>query len=270
MGKGKPFLEIFASALNEDYRFPILEVFAFLYALSTFIFASFRPATSPGGSGDVIAYNMVTPLLGLPLFIFIILIFKNIAYGFGSDLEKGVIQTYLSYPLKRHSILTAKLLSALGVSLLLFLSIQIFALYILAPEIVSAYLSTVLLTYLANLSFPLLISGLILLITLLIRKGGLAVIVGLILYFALGITSGIVTFWAYATNSATALQAISVFSPNVALSRYYQTEVPIVQTTKELWIPTFNEVLGYIGASYVIVASLFFIAYLHFCRRFSV
>jgi len=270
MGKGKPFLEIFASALNEDYRFPILEIFAFLYALGTFIFASFGSVTSVGGSEEAIAYNMVTPLLGLPLFIFIILIFKNIAYGLGSDLERGVIQTYLAYPIKRHMILTAKLLSALGISLLLFLSIQIFALYILAPGIVSPYLTTVLVTYVANLSFPLFISGLVLLVTLFIRRGGLAVIFGIILYFALGIVSNIVAFWAYATNSPIAFQVLSVFSPNVALARYYQTSIPIVPTTKELWTPTFNEVLTYIGASYILVAFLFVLAYFYFSKRFGV
>jgi len=35
-GKGKPFLEVLSSALHEDYRFPILEIFAFLYVLGTF------------------------------------------------------------------------------------------------------------------------------------------------------------------------------------------------------------------------------------------
>lgn len=29
MKRGKPFLEVFASAVHEDYRFPILELFVF-------------------------------------------------------------------------------------------------------------------------------------------------------------------------------------------------------------------------------------------------
>ena len=36
--KGHPFLEILAASIHEDFRFPILEVFAFLYAISTFAF----------------------------------------------------------------------------------------------------------------------------------------------------------------------------------------------------------------------------------------
>lgn len=94
-------------------------------------------------SNESVAYALTSSLLGLPLFIFIILMFKNVAYGFGSDLEKGIIQSYLSYPLKRWGILTAKLLSALGIALILFLTIQIAALYVLAPDVISPYLGTV-------------------------------------------------------------------------------------------------------------------------------
>ena len=102
MGKGKPFLEVLASAIHEDYRFPFLEIFAFLYALGTFVFASFGVTiTSQGTTNEAIAYTTVNSILNIPMFIFIILVFKNIAYGLGSDLEKGIIQTYFSYPLKR-------------------------------------------------------------------------------------------------------------------------------------------------------------------------
>jgi len=185
VGKGKPFLEIFASALHEDYRFPILEIFAFLYALGTFVFASFGPImTQQTVSNESMAYNLTASLLGLPLFIFIIFIFKNVAYGLGSDLEKGIIQTYFSYPLKRRGILTAKLLSAIGVALVLFLTIQISALYVLAPDIISPYLGTVLLTYAANLSYPLLVAGIMLLVTLALKRGGLTIVIGIVLKYS--------------------------------------------------------------------------------------
>ena len=265
--KGKPFLELFASALHEDYRFPILEIFAFLYALGTFVFASFTSLTSTGATGEIAAYSVVSSLLGMPLFVLIILIFKNIAYGLGSDIEKGIIQTFLSYPLKRRGILSAKLLSALGVSLLLFLSIQISALYLLAPDVVAPYLGTVLLTYAASLSYPLQIAGIMLLVTLVLRRGGLALVLGIVLYFVLGIVQSLALFVAYATNSPVILQILSVFSPNTILGRYYQTYMPFV--SNEFWTPAFSEVLLCVGASYAIVAALFFIAYLYFSRRFS-
>jgi ABC-type transport system involved in multi-copper enzyme maturation permease subunit len=193
-----------------------------------------------------------------------ILIFKNVAYGLGSDLEKGIIQTYFSYPLKRRGILTAKLLSALGIALILLLSIQISALYVLTPDIVSQHLGTVLLTYAATLSPSLLLAGIVLLVTLVLRRGGLALVVGIVLFFAMSIISSIAMFVAFATESPLTIQIISVISPNAVLSRYYSAYVPFGNA---LWTPTFSEVLLYIGASYVIVASLFFLGYLYFSRK---
>ncbi len=271
MGKGKPFLEVLSSAIHEDYRFPFLELFAFLYALGTFVFASFGVSitTAQGAASqavattnETIAYGSVSSILSLPLFIFIILIFKNIAYGLGSDLEKGIIQTYFSYPLKRRGILTAKLLSALGVALLLFLGIQISALYILAPDIILPQFGTVLLTYAANLSYPLLIAGIMLLLTLKLRRGGISLVAGIVLYFAMSIVSGIATVFAWATESPLGLQILSAISPSLALQQHYGGIF-------DFWTPAFSEVLIYTGVSYVIVAFVFFLGYTYFSRRLN-
>ena len=271
MGKGKPFLEVLASAIHEDYRFPFLEVFAFLYAAATFLFASFGVSiTAVGTTGqamatanETIAYGLVSSILGIPLLVFIILIFKNIAYGLGSDLEKGIIQTHFSYPLKRRGILTAKLLSALGVALLLFLGIQISALYILAPDIILPQLSTVLLTYAANLSYPLLIAGIMLLLTLQLRRGGISLVVGLVLYAAMSIVSGIATIFAIVTETPLSLQIISAISPSIVLQQYYGG------TLGDFWTPAFSEVLLYTGVSYVIMAFVFALGYTYFSRRLN-
>lgn len=266
--KGKPFLEIFASAMNEDYRFPLLEVFAFLYALGTFALVNLMPFMSTSTSGEHTAYAATSSLMSVLLFMFVILVFKNIAYGLGSDIEKGIVQTYFSYPLKRRSILSAKLLSALGASLALFLSIQISSLYILAPNIVAPYIGTVLLTYLASLSYPLLITGIILLMTLVLRRGGLALVSGIVLYFALSIVQGLVTVLSVATKSTLGLQIMSVFSPSFALAMHYQS-YGYYPPNSQPWVPSFTEVLGYAGASYLIVFSLFVLGYLYFSRRMS-
>jgi ABC-type transport system involved in multi-copper enzyme maturation permease subunit len=271
MGKGKPFLEVLASAIHEDYRFPFLEVFAFLYALGTFVFANFgviitaTDATNQviATANEVAAYWAVSSILSLPLSIFIILVFKNIAYGLGSDLEKGIIQTYFSYPLKRRGILTAKLLSALGVALLLFLGMQISGLYILAPDIILPQLGTVLLTYAANLSYPLLIAGIMLLLTLKLRRGGISLVVGLVLYFAMSVISGIATIFAIVTENPLSLQIISAISPSIVLQQYYGG------TLGDYWAPAFSEALLYTGVSYVIVAFVFFLGYTYFSRRLN-
>ena len=267
MGNGKPFLEVLSSALREDFRFPFLELFAFFYALGTFVLASFGgSALSQVITDDAVAYTVTSSLLSGSLIVFILLILKNVAYGLGSDLEKGVIQTYFSYPLKRWKILTAKLVSAVGVSLLLFLGIQISALYILAPDIVLPQFGTIVLTYAANLSYPLFITAVMLLMTLILRRGGIGIVVGIVLYFGISIVSGIAFVIAFATNSPLALQIISVISPSYALQFHYGGLTDIFSVD---WAPTLTETLLYTGASYVIVASIFILGYIYFSRRLN-
>ena len=263
MGKGKPFLEVLSSAIHEDYRFPFLELFAFLYALGTFVLANFTLSMSiQTATNEAVAYIVTNSLISGSLFIFIILVFKNVAYGLGSDLEKGIIQTYFSYPIKRWKILTAKLISALGVSLLLFLGIQIAALYILAPDIVLPQFGTIVLTYVAYLSYPLLISAVMLLMTLILKRGGISLVVGIVLYFAMTIISGVALAVSFATESPLALQIVSVISPSLALQQYYGGVFNV-------WTPAFSEVILYIGVSYIVVASLFILGYIFFSRRLN-
>lgn len=266
--KGKPFLEVFSSALHEDYRFPILEIFAFLYVLGTLALTNLGGVLGSQGNAtaEAVASRTVTSALSLSLFVFLILIFKNIAFGLGSDLEKGIVQTYFSYPLKRSRILTAKLLSAVGVSIALFLGIQILALYILAPGIVLPHLGTILLTYTANLAYPLIITGVLLLMALLFRRGALTLVIGIVLYFAVSIASGIVSVIAFATNSSLPLQILSLFTPSTILNQYYSSTLSTFSLT---WAPTFSDVLLTIGASYVIAGVLFALGYYYFSRRLN-
>jgi ABC-type transport system involved in multi-copper enzyme maturation permease subunit len=216
------------------------------------------------------AYNVTSSALSTLLFIFIILIFKNIAYGLGSDIEKGIFQTYLSYPLKRRSILSAKLLSALGVSIMLFLGVQILSLYILAPDVVAPQFGTVFLTYAASLCYPLLIAGIILLVTLILRRGGSALVLGIILYFVLEVIQTLIAPITTATKlnefGTLSLQIMSAFSPNFALARYYQF---YGQTGIHVWVPTAADVIAYTVAGYAIVASIFLIAYFYVSRRMN-
>jgi ABC-type transport system involved in multi-copper enzyme maturation permease subunit len=270
MGKGKPFLEVLASSIHEDFRFPFLELFAFLYTLGTFALANFTVNVySQITTEEAVAYAVTSSLISGSLIVFILLIFKNVAYGLGSELEKGIIQTYFSYPLKRGAILTAKLLSAIGVSLLLFLGIQISALYILAPDIVFPHLDTVILTYAANLAYPLLISAIMLLMTLKLRRGGIGLVVGIVLYFAMSIISGIALFVALSTESPLVFQILSVISPTYALQYYYGGLSGISTFSSFTWTPTLSETMLYIGSSYAIVASLFILGYIYFSRRLN-
>lgn len=242
--KGRPFWEVFSATLNEDYRFPILEIFAFLYVIGTFVFASFGvmysiPQTSIEAYSAFTLVNSISGVASFSTLIFLMLVLKNVAYGFGSDLEKGTIQTYFSYPLKRESILTAKLLSAIGLSLLLFVTVQTAALYIIAPEIVSSNLSIIVLSYLANFAYFLIVICITILLTLILKKGAVTLIFGIILYFGLYISVSFATAFSYVSHSALALQIVSCFTPSIALGRYIST-----QSFDKLWAPSYTEVLS--------------------------
>ncbi len=101
-------MEVLALSLKEDYRFPVLEIFAFFYTIATIFFVNANLSgmgTQFIKSEECLAFNLVEVLSGLPLFFILVLIVKNIAFGLGNDLEKGTMQTYLMYPLSRKSLL---------------------------------------------------------------------------------------------------------------------------------------------------------------------
>jgi len=264
--KGKPFLEIFVSSLQEDYRLPLLEFFAFLYTLGTFALANISIV-----SEEQSVYGLVSSLMGVPVLIFMILVFKNIAYGLGGDLEKGTIQTLFSYPLKRYAIFLAKILSAVGVALLVLFGIQVFALVVLAPAMILPYLSTVMTTYLASLSYPLLLASVILLVTLIVRKGGLAIVIGIAMFFASTIFQSLATFITLATRSPLPLQMLSVVNPSVTLQYHYRNlSVPAENLgTEIIWAPTSTEVLAYMGIAYLLVFAVLLLSYYFFSRRMN-
>jgi ABC-type transport system involved in multi-copper enzyme maturation permease subunit len=262
MKKGRPLLEIFASAVHEDYRFPILEIFAFLFALGAFVSVG---TTSMLSSSELLIYALISASMGTPLLVFLLLIFKNIAYGLGGDIEKGTIQMYLTYPLKRRNILTAKLLSAIGVSSLLFFGIQVFTLTVKAPLMILPNISTVLLTYLANFGNVLLLTSITLLITLFIKRGVAALVIGVVMYFAIQIAIGIVSFFASASSSTILFQVVSLLNPSLALQAHYAFPTRIIE-----WSPSLLETAYYVIANYAIAAFLFLICYYYFSRRMSI
>ncbi len=272
--KGKPFLEVFSATLQEDYRFPILEIFAFLYVLGTFAYASFGAIStvSQTSLGAYSAFALVNSIAGVTSFstlILLALVLKNVAYGFGSDLERGTIQTYLSYPLKRASILNAKLLSALGISLMLFVAVQTTALYIIAPQIVSLYLNIVVLSYLANLSYFLIIISITILLTLIIKKGAVTLVFGIILYFGLYIGVSFASLISYVTHSNLPQKIVSIIAPTNALMGYVYSSSSITSSFFNFWVPSYVEVISYISISYVIVAVLLALSYYYFSRRLN-
>ncbi|MEM3673551.1 MAG: hypothetical protein QW468_04945 [Candidatus Bathyarchaeia archaeon] len=78
-----------------------------------------------------------------------------------------------------------------------------------------------------------------------------------------------VLFIAYATGVDLPLRIYAVISPSIALQMYYMPEM-VFPFTREIWKPTFTEVLLYLGAGYLIVAIIFVLAYVYFERRLEI
>jgi len=80
-----------------------------------------------------------------------------------------------------------------------------------------------------------------------------------------------VTYIAYATDSDVILKVWAVINPNTALQAYYyHMGTSGFLFGGETWVPSFSEVLLYLGAGYLIVAVLFIVGYVYFDRRLEI
>jgi hypothetical protein len=256
MRGNKLFSEAFDLTVHADYRFPQLEIFAFLYAIGAFAFGLGNVTLTHSGSFMLI---LISNLMNIPLYVFLILVLKNLAYGLGNDLQKGKIRTLLSY--KAKNVWAAKFLSTLGIGLLLFFAVQLFALLIVAPAMITTDIGTVLLTYLANTGYVLLLTTIIFLVTMLLKRGVASLVVAILVYLAIGISIQAASSSALAANSILPLQIISLLNPSTALTAYYG-----LASAKIAWIPTLAESGLYLIGNYLIIAFLFFLGYYYFCR----
>ena len=108
-----------------------------------------------------------------------------------------------------------------------------------------------------------------LLMTLKLRRGGIGLVVGIVLYFAMSIVSGIAFFVAVSTDSPLVFQILSLISPTYALQYHYGGLSGVSDIFSVQWVPTLSETMLYIGGSYVIVAALFILGYIYFSRRLN-
>ena len=264
MGR-KAFHEVFTSVLLGDHRFPLLEISFFIYILGSFVFFNSTAIQNLAIGSEGAVYRLIQALTGTTFYILMILMLKGIAYGLGNDLEKGVIQTLLTYPLKRRSILTARLVSSIGLSILSFLGAQIFALLVLIPDMVWTQIGTFLLCYIAILGYPLLLISIVLLLTLRLKKGGVAFAVGILLYFASTLVYSLLPY----ANSRLFLDVLTLFVPQLALMRYY-LEPYMMMIPEEIWRLGCFEAFSWIGASYTLIILVFATAYLYFETRLEI
>jgi hypothetical protein len=162
--------------------------------------------------------------------------------------------------------LTAKLLSAIGVALLLLLGIQILGLTVVATEIILKGAHIVILTYVASLGYPLLLSAIILFVALWVKKGGLALVLGIVMSFAFSVVQGIALIIAMFNHTAVPLQILAIINPSVALQYHYS---PALSIGGVVWGPSLVEVAADVCACYSLVALALIFCYYYFSRRLN-
>ncbi len=254
---------------HQDYRFPTLEIFAALFVVSILLTGSLNSYTITSPLGLAIAYSYAQLIFPITLLIFMIMIMKNVSIGFGGELDKGIIQTYFGYPLSRSRILLARLLSSVGLAILLFVLIQFMVLFMLARVFFVSNLSAFALLYLGIFGNALLITAVMLLIVSLTKRGTASFITGLLLYLLLGFSSDALTSYFSFNNNYTLLVATLILNPLESFRPYYWAANG-AKPVLVLWAPTFQSIISVIAANYILTAIVTGFCFLHFSRRLEI
>ena len=265
--RGWPTLELLAIDLKETWRFPIPELLAFLYAFFPLMFGQMvRASGLPAEARLLLGMNSASSLMN---FITFILILKNISYGLANEIRKGLVQTYLTYPVGRGRLLLVKVISGILVPVaFVVLSVGVFS-AVIVPELALEHVDVLLVGLACMLAGSLLPAALLLFVALLVKRGGTSLGVGIALIFALQITSSLLMLAASLTGWESAWRAYYVLSPFTAYLNYYS--VPgspgsMGQKTVELelW-----ECHAYLASHYAIVIAFYVLAFIYFIRRFE-
>jgi len=268
--KGTPMLEVLAMDIAGAYRPPIPEVLAFLYAFFPLLF-SFAASATPGISlmADeerlLLVMSLSQNVLGL---ITIGLILKNVSYGLANELRKGLIQTYMTYPVGRGKLLFVKLLTGALVpagyvvfSVLLFTAINM-------PDLAAEYPHVLALGLLAMVGELLFMASLLFITAIMVKRGGISLVAGIALIFIMQIIRTVLLIGATLTGDVAYLHAMYVLNPFTALLDHYRG-ASTLPWTKSTWRPGFWDCVGYLSMHYAILIAVFTATFVYFIRRFE-
>ncbi len=266
--KGPAFTEMLSIFLKQDYSYPVLEIFAFLFAVGILISTS----SLQGYNTTYLAYSYLGMggAVGLPILVFMILIWKNISFGLGGDLEKGLMQTFLTYPLSRRRLLGARLLSSVGVAVGILSLAELAVILIMMPGLASQQASTLLLNYLSVLATPILITMIVLLVCVLAKSSGVPLLIGIVSYFFVGLFVNLFVGVAGQTKDAALLGLTYLLNPAIALQSYYNFNFNDGSTGffSSTWgIPGFEATLVYLVGNYAISVILLAAGVFWFARK---
>jgi ABC-type transport system involved in multi-copper enzyme maturation permease subunit len=215
--RGSAFTELLSIFLQLDHRLPVLEVSAFLLFSSALLFSSVSNLDAPS------AFSYMAGVGGLSLtsLILVVLILKNVSSAWGSEYEKGTMQTFLTYPLSRGKVLLARLTSSLIVPLGLVTLARFSVVFLVSSDFARSQFWSLLLGFMASLTTPLLIAALVILAVQWAKSGGFPFAIGLVLYFVILIFSAFLLAIAYNDGYSNLAWVVYFFNPVYAFSSYY-------------------------------------------------
>lgn len=269
-GRGWPTLEILALDLKEAWRFPIPELLAFLYAFFPLIFTPIVRAAVIVGPEEARLLMGMNAASNTMVLITVALVLKNIAYGLANEIRKGLIQTYMTYPIGRGRLLLVKVISGTLVPVaFIALSVAVCT-GITFPDLAAEHFEVVLAGLACLLAAPLLLATFMLLAAIVVKRGGASLAVGIALIFAFEIATGMLFVAAGVTGEESLWRTCYLMEPFMAYLSYY--EAPGLgpgpngpEALKlELW-----ECHAYLGSHYAIILALYALAFIYFLRRFE-
>ena len=262
-----PFLELLAMELKGTWRFPLPEVFVFLYAFLALMFGHMVRAAATLVAEEARLLLVINASSGMVGFITMILILKNIAYGLANEIRKGLVQTYLTYPIGRGRFLAIKVISGILVPVGMAAgSVVVFTALIL-PELALKHLDVFAMSLLGLVAGSLLSAALMLLSAVTVRRGGVSLAVSIGIIFAIQIASSILLMAASISGEEALWRAYYVLNPLYALMQHYR--LAGLAPGAEVYRPELWECYAYMAGYYAIVLALYLLTFIYFLRRFE-
>lgn len=248
-------------------RFPVYEVLVAIYVAGALTMPSNIPMPGPQGtsvSDAGVLFNIVRAASAIPSFLTYIVMIKTIAYDIGVEVEKRLFLTYLSLPIKRLDFIILRYLASAGLPL----AAYIFALTttVFIKEVGNPPLTDVLLIFLAHIGPIFMFSAITFLLALLLKKGGLGLVMAIVLWVILDVISGVLSMMAMVTGSREALNLVFILSPNTALGFYYMGNGAPPNPNLKIG---FWEVLELLSIHYVVSLLLLATATYYFVKRYE-
>ncbi len=271
MGKGysrlSAFIETLDIGITSSFKFPVLELLVAVYTALALAMPTFMMPT-PSASVQAKMLGVLSGASTLTGFVTSILVIKTVAYDIGVEIERNILMNYLSMPLKRLDVFTARLIASGGIPLLLYAFSQVIALLVKAPSEFFSGVGDAMIMIAANIGPVFFLIVLMLLFSFVVKKGSTALALAIVIWFSRSVAVGILSFIAFFSENWALIKLVYVLEPAAAVRNYYSTGAAlpglrVIETS-------FEEMVGFLVLHYLISVIILAGLIYYFVRRFEV